>query len=726
MRFDFSPRWVHCMSVLAIALGAFLPAMVRADAPDAAALEKSYAPDIRPLMQRYCNECHSGENIEADIDLAAFPSIAEVRKHTKVWQKIDEMLASGQMPPKKAKQPSDAERAAMRKWVRVFLTVEARAHAGDPGRVVLRRLSNAEYTYTLRDLTGIDSLDPAREFPVDGAAGEGFTNTGSALVMSPALVTKYLDAAKAVAGHAVLLPDGIRFSPSASPSDWTNETLAEIRGFYSQFTDPRGGDKVNLQGIVFQTNEGGRLPLEKYLAATIDWREAKAAGRDTLDALVRERGLSAKYLRTLLGALTEKNPSPLLDPIRAQWAAAKPADVPALAANIAQWQKALFKFSSVGHIGKVGGPKRWLEPVSPLATQQPVRLKIPTPGDSSEVIISLIASDAGDGNENDFVIWQQPRLVAAGRPDVLLRDVRAVSRELAQRRQHLFAGTTKYLEAAAEASSAQAKIDANNLATKHGVEGETLKAWLDYLGISAGGRAAAVKIEGHFKTKIDKASNYDFIKGWGSNDTPLLLANSSDQHVRVPGNMKPHGVAVHPSPKVRAIVGWQSPVAAMMRIDGNVTHAHPECGNGVTWSLELRRGGKRQRLAAGVAQGNKHATVGPIERISVQQGDVVSLLIGPRDGNHSCDLTAIDLTLTPTRRSRGPGTSRRTCRPMCSRATLTQTVSATRMSGTFTRSRTRTLAMRGRSSPPVRCSLAGRPRSPPMTNASSPPRYRNC
>ena len=81
-------------------------------------------------------------------------------------------------------------------WVNEFLTLEARARAGDPGPVVLRRLSNAEYTYTLRDLTGVDSLQPAREFPVDGAAGEGFTNTGNALVMSPTLIGKYLDAAR--------------------------------------------------------------------------------------------------------------------------------------------------------------------------------------------------------------------------------------------------------------------------------------------------------------------------------------------------------------------------------------------------------------------------------------------------------------------------------------------------------------------------------------------------
>ncbi len=86
-----------------------------------------------------------------------------------------------------------------------------------------------------------------------------------------------------------------------------------------------------------------------------------------------------------------------------------------------------------------------------------------------------------------------------------------------------------------------------------------LLAWLDYLGI---GTAGPTKIDGHFTSKINGVANYDFIKGWGTSETPLLIANSSDQHVRVPGNMKPHSVAVHPSPTLQAVVGWRSPVAA--------------------------------------------------------------------------------------------------------------------------------------------------------------------
>ena len=287
-----------------------------AEEPDVKARAQAYQPEIRLLVKRYCRECHSDQKTEGDIDLAVFATWDDVRKQPETWQKVGGMLESGQMPPKKAPQPTEAERTRLHQWVRGYLTIEARARAGDPGKVVLRRLSNAEYTYTLRDLTGVAALDPAREFPVDGAAGEGFTNTGNALVMSPALVTKYLDAAKEIADHAVLLPDGFRFTPHKTPRDWTEETLARIRDFYREFTDSGGGDKVNLQGIVFDTNQGGRLPLEKYLAASIAEREALASGRKNIETVAHELGLNARYLGTLWKSLTGPETSFLLEGLR--------------------------------------------------------------------------------------------------------------------------------------------------------------------------------------------------------------------------------------------------------------------------------------------------------------------------------------------------------------------------------------------------------------------------
>jgi hypothetical protein len=612
--------------------------------PNPAQLGASYKATIRPLMERYCHDCHgSSDMVEGDINLAAMKTWDDVAKRPKVWQKVAEMLGNGLMPPQDAEQPTQSERDQLQKWVAEDLALEAKAHAGDPGKVVLRRLSNAEYTCTLRDLTGIDSLDPAREFPADGAAGEGFTNTGNALVMSPALVTKYLDAAKEVAAHAVLLPDGFRFSPHTTNRDWTDDTLAKIRDFYAQFTDSGGGSRVNLQGVVFDTNKGGHLPVEKYLTATLIERGAITSGRKTVDAAARDHKLNAKYFGILWTSLTGKNPSLVLDDFRAQWRKAKPADAPALAANVAAWQKSLWTFSSVGLIGRKDGPKRWMEPINPLTTKQDFKFKIPDSPDGSDVTISLVATDAGDGNDSDFVVWQQPRLVAPGRPDLLLRDVRGVASKLTARRTELFASAAAYLNAADEIAASEKVLDVAKFAGERSLNEADLRAWLDYLGFGAG---ATAEVKLHYINKLTAVGGFKFVNGWGSNDTPSLVANSSDQTVRIPGNMKPHSVAVHPSPTLRSAVGWRSSIAGGVHISGSVTPAHPECGNGVTWSLNVRRGATRQQLASGEAHGPAEVKVGPFDGVAVHAGDIISLSIGSLNGDHSCDLTAIDLEVT--------------------------------------------------------------------------------
>src|SRR4029078_708620 len=92
---------------------------------------------------------------------------------------------------------------------------EAKKLTGDPGVVLPRRLTNAEYNYTIRDLTGVD-IRPADSFPIDPASGEGFSNTGEALVMSPNLFKKYYAAAQQVASHALLTTTGLPFAPHSA------------------------------------------------------------------------------------------------------------------------------------------------------------------------------------------------------------------------------------------------------------------------------------------------------------------------------------------------------------------------------------------------------------------------------------------------------------------------------------------------------------------------------
>ncbi len=622
---------------------------------------------IRPVVKEFCLSCHSTEKHKGDLDLERFLSLNEVKKHPKVWQQVIEQLSLGEMPPKEKPQPTSAQREQLMAWANAVLDEVALARAGDPGPVVLRRLSNAEYTYTIRDLTGVESLDPAREFPVDGAAGEGFMNVGNALVMSPSLITKYLDAGKEIASHAMLLPDGIRFSAKDTRRDWTEEVLGEIRQFYGRYTKQGGGSAVNLQGIKFDTKDGGVVDLRKYLETLL----AERSQNGNSEFRIQNSGFSRKYLEKLRETLEPLTPalsprerekrstdsglaqterdtsSVVLDPIRLRWREAKSTDdLAGIVREIEEWQRALWKFNSVGHLGKVGGPNGWLEAFSPVDFQQEVRMKLSAPADGNTVTLYLVASDAGDGNTNDFVVWKEPRLVMPGGSSLLLRDVRERVEHLTALRERTFATTAKALSAAAEVanteeSATRRSSPLHEVSRKHGVETNVLSAWLNYLGIGGD----AVKIDSYFTNTFKSASGYDFIKGWNSGELPNLVANSSDQHVRIPGNMKPHSVAVHPSPKLRAVVGWRSPVSGTVRVAATFQHAHPECGNGVTWSLELRRGSTRQRLATGVAQGGKEVQSIP-ENVTIRKGDLVSLSIGPRDGNHSCDLTAVDLMLS--------------------------------------------------------------------------------
>ena len=125
------------------------------------------------------------------------------------WNRVLARLAASEMPPKQATQPPDQARQQVIEWIRTTWTTEARRRDGDPGVVLARRLSNAEYDYTIRDLTGVD-IRPAREFPVDPANQAGFDNSGESLAMSPALLNKYLLAARNVADHMFLNAHGIR------------------------------------------------------------------------------------------------------------------------------------------------------------------------------------------------------------------------------------------------------------------------------------------------------------------------------------------------------------------------------------------------------------------------------------------------------------------------------------------------------------------------------------
>jgi hypothetical protein len=219
---------------LCLTAATMVDAATPAPTASAPAIDQQFQQTIQPFVGKYCVACHSGKMAPAQFDLKSYTSVDMVTDDFARWALLAERLKNQEMPPKPMPPPPAAEVKQVIDWVAAVRAEEIRKAAGDPGVVLARRLSNAEYDYTIRDLTGQD-MHVAKQFPVDPANQAGFDNSGESLTMSPALLNKYLKAAREVADHAVLKPDGIDFAPYPMQVETDREKYAiqRIVGFYA-------------------------------------------------------------------------------------------------------------------------------------------------------------------------------------------------------------------------------------------------------------------------------------------------------------------------------------------------------------------------------------------------------------------------------------------------------------------------------------------------------------
>ncbi len=276
-----SGAWLSFFAVLAWAgtAGSASPDKTRAE------LESQFVHTIRPFLQTHCVSCHGKEKPQAQLDLSSYANFALAAKDYPHLSLVLDKLASGQMPPPSLpKQPSPQARKAVISWIQAVRLEESRRNAGDPGPVLARRLSNAEYDYTLRDLTGVD-LRPTREFPVDPANQEGFDNSGESLTLSPALMKKYVSAAREISDHLVLTSTGLEFAshPVLADTDRDKFCILRIVDFYQK----------------------QRTDLADYFQASWKFRYRRFFGQPnaTLQTAAVQSGVSPRYLEQVWNTL---------------------------------------------------------------------------------------------------------------------------------------------------------------------------------------------------------------------------------------------------------------------------------------------------------------------------------------------------------------------------------------------------------------------------------------
>ncbi|MEZ5978424.1 MAG: DUF1592 domain-containing protein [Planctomycetota bacterium] len=156
----------------------------------------------RPFVETHCASCHSGSSPEAGLDLASPRSAAALADRDVLMAHAVDRVRLGQMPPDSQPRPSAEEVDAFAGYVALALrSAYDPARAGDPGRNVLRRLSNTEYANTVFDVLGV-RFDAEEFFPADNV-GHGFDNVADAQTLSDLQLERYLDAAATVAESAI-------------------------------------------------------------------------------------------------------------------------------------------------------------------------------------------------------------------------------------------------------------------------------------------------------------------------------------------------------------------------------------------------------------------------------------------------------------------------------------------------------------------------------------------
>jgi mono/diheme cytochrome c family protein len=153
----------------------------------------------RVLIEEYCVSCHNQKAMTAGISLENL-DFKKVGADADLWEKVLRKVRTGQMPPSKAPHPEAKDVSAFVSWLEGALDRAAAARP-NPGRPSVHRLNRAEYSNAIRDLLAVD-INPGLSLPVDDS-GYGFDNIGEVLSLSPALLEKYMSAARRISRLAV-------------------------------------------------------------------------------------------------------------------------------------------------------------------------------------------------------------------------------------------------------------------------------------------------------------------------------------------------------------------------------------------------------------------------------------------------------------------------------------------------------------------------------------------
>ena len=210
-------------------------------AQDPSVRANDFGKGMRPMLQKYCYDCHGGKKTKGKVKLTDYASWADLEKNPELIEKMIEALGKNEMPPEEKEQPSADQRELMLGELEKAFK-NAMAHRQPVVPLGLRRMNRFEYGNAVRDLFDLKSwvysindriirdhnnyfrpetgkmpkvarvgnrimglqqmlenrLLGVMAFPKDPPAENGFNNRGDHLSLTPVLMESFLQLSRSV------------------------------------------------------------------------------------------------------------------------------------------------------------------------------------------------------------------------------------------------------------------------------------------------------------------------------------------------------------------------------------------------------------------------------------------------------------------------------------------------------------------------------------------------
>jgi len=151
------------------------------------------------LMFSYCMDCHDADTQKGKVNLEDLPLEVNTLQHAELWQKVLDVLNSGEMPPENKKQPAKVAKADFLEDLAKTMVFARKKLSDSGGQITMRRLNRREYRNTIQSLTGV-SLN-VDSLPADGGSGT-FDTVGASQYISSDQFEQYLELGRTAVDEA--------------------------------------------------------------------------------------------------------------------------------------------------------------------------------------------------------------------------------------------------------------------------------------------------------------------------------------------------------------------------------------------------------------------------------------------------------------------------------------------------------------------------------------------